>query len=129
MNILEEAKSHITESQIEDVMDSENSIEFDVGYYKGIFDFIKQMKETQVEYAVDDLVMNLGYYEAKYYCEEFTHKGKDICPSGDDESLIWIEDIPTKELEESTYKSLRILNDFVFSNLVISDKHKNTEGE
>ena len=129
MNILEEAKSHITESQIEDVMDSENSIEFDVGYYKGIFDFIKQMKETQVEYAVDDLVMNLGYYEAKYYCEEFTHKGKNICPSGDDESLIWIEDIPTKELEESTYKSLRILNDFVFSNLVISDKHKNTEGE
>lgn len=129
MNILEEAKSHITESQIEDVMDSENSIEFDVGYYKGIFDFIKQMKETQVEYAVDDLVMNLGYYEAKYYCEEFTHKGKDICPSGDDESLIWIEDIPTKELEESTYKSLRILNDFVFSNLVISDKHKNIEGE
>ena len=124
MNILDEAKSHITESQIEDVMDSENSIEFDVGYYKGIFDFIKQMKETQVEYAVDDLVMNLGYYEAKYYCEEFTHKGKDICPSGDDESLIWIEDIPTKELEESTYKSLRILNDFVFSNLVISDKHK-----
>lgn len=129
MNILEEAKSHITESQIEDVMDSENSIEFDVGYYKGIFDFIKQMKETQVEYAVDDLVMNLGYYEAKYYCEEFTHKGKDICPSGDDESLIWIEDIPTKELKESTYKSLRILNDFVFSNLVISDKHKNIEGE
>ena len=129
MNILEEAKSHITESQIEDVMDSENSIEFDVGYYKGIFDFIKQMKETQVEYAVDDLVMNLGYYEAKYYCEEFTHKGKNICPSGDDESLIWIEDIPTKELEESTYKSLRILNDFVFSNLVISDKHKNIEGE
>ena len=129
MNILDEAKSHITESQIEDVMDSENSIEFDVGYYKGIFDFIKQMKETQVEYAVDDLVMNLGYYEAKYYCEEFTHKGKDICPSGDDESLIWIEDIPTKELEESTYKSLRILNDFVFSNLVISDKHKNIEGE
>ena len=124
MNILDEAKSHITESQIEDVMDSENSIEFDVGYYKGIFDFIKQMKETQVEYAVDDLVMNLGYYEAKYYCEEFTHKGKNICPSGDDESLIWIEDIPTKELEESTYKSLRILNDFVFSNLVISDKHK-----
>ena len=51
MNILDEAKSHITESQIEDVMDSENSIEFDVGYYKGIFDFIKQMKETQVEYA------------------------------------------------------------------------------
>ena len=129
MNILDEAKSHITESQIEDVMDRENSIEFDVGYYKGIFDFIKQMKETQVEYAVDDLVMNLGYYEAKYYCEEFTHKGKDICPSGDDESLIWIEDIPTKELEESTYKSLRILNDFVFSNLVISDKHKNIEGE
>lgn len=129
MNILDEAKSHITESQIEDVMDSENSIEFDVGYYKGIFDFIKQMKETQVEYAVDDLVMNLGYYEAKYYCEEFTHKGKNICPSGDDESLIWIEDIPTKELEESTYKSLRILNDFVFSNLVISDKHKNIEGE
>lgn len=129
MNILDEAKSHITESQIEDVMDSENSIEFDVGYYKGIFDFIKQMKETQVEYAVDDLVMNLGYYEAKYYCEEFTHKGKNICPSGDDETLIWIEDIPTKELEESTYKSLRILNDFVFSNLVISDKHKNIEGE
>ena len=129
MNILDEAKSNITESQIEDVMDSENSIEFDVGYYKGIFDFIKQMKETQVEYAVDDLVMNLGYYEAKYYCEEFTHKGKNICPSGDDESLIWIEDIPTKELEESTYKSLRILNDFVFSNLVISDKHKNIEGE
>ena len=129
MNILDEAKSQITESQIEDVMDSENSIEFDVGYYKGIFDFIKQMKETQVEYAVDDLVMNLGYYEAKYYCEEFTHKGKNICPSGDDESLIWIEDILTKELEESTYKSLRILNDFVFSNLVISDKHKNIEGE
>ena len=56
MNILDEAKSHITESQIEDVMDSENSIEFDVGYYKGIFDFIKQMKETQGEYAVDDLL-------------------------------------------------------------------------
>ena len=129
MNILDEARSHITESQIEDVMDSESSIEFDVGYYKGIFDFIKQMKETQVEYAIDDLNMNLGYYEAKHYCEEFTHKGKNICPSGSDENLIWIEDIPIKELEESTYKSLRILNDFVFSNLVISDKHKKTEGE
>ena len=76
MNILDEAKSHITESQIEDVMDSENSIEFDVGYYKGIFDFIKQMKETQVEYAVDDLVMNLGYYEAKYTAKNLPIKEK-----------------------------------------------------
>ena len=123
--MLDEARSYITESQIEAVMDSENSTEFDVGFYRGILDFIKLMKETQVQYAIDDLVMNLGSYEAKYYCEEFKHKGKNICPYGDDENLIWIEDIPIKELEESTYKSLRILNDFVFSNLVISDKHKN----
>lgn len=129
MNILDEAKSHITESEIDEVLDSENTTEFNVGYYLGTLDFTRHIKKSQVEYAVDDLVMNLGYYEAKYYCEEFTHKGKNICPSGDDETLIWIEDIPTKELEESTYKSLRILNDFVFSNLVISDKHKKTEGE
>lgn len=129
MNMLDEARSHITKSQIEEVMDSESSIEFDVGFYKGILDLTQEMKKTQVEYAVDDLVMNLGYYEAKYYCEEFTHKGENICPSGSDESLICIEDIPIKELEESTYKSLRILNDFVFNNLVISDKHKNIEGE
>jgi len=38
-NLLQDAKAIITDEDIEEVMNSDNSKEFDVGYYKGLLDY------------------------------------------------------------------------------------------
>ena len=49
-NLLQDAKAIITDEDIEEVMNSDNSKEFDVGYYKGLLDYESKCQSIIWEY-------------------------------------------------------------------------------
>ena len=48
--IIQDAKEFITDEDIKEVMSSENSTEFDVGYYKGLLDYESKCQSILWEY-------------------------------------------------------------------------------
>jgi len=52
-NLLQDAKALITDEDIEEVMNSDNSKEFDVGYYKGLADYHEKAKDILWEYIFE----------------------------------------------------------------------------
>ena len=94
MKLLKDAKADLTDELIDVVLKSENTEEYDVGYYFGVKSVIQNKELSK---AVSSLSYLIGEHEEKHYSEYYD------CDKPDD--------IPTDELEEHAYKSIRILID------------------
>ena len=95
MKLLEDAKADLTDELIDVVLSREtDDKEFDVGYYFGVKAVIRNQELTK---AVDNLVDMFDEQEEKHYSECYD------CPNP--------SSIPTDELEEHAYKSIRTLID------------------
>tara|TARA_B100002019_G_scaffold60423_1_gene51785 strand:- start:2119 stop:2418 length:300 start_codon:yes stop_codon:yes gene_type:complete len=95
MKLLEDAKANLTDELIDVVLKSEtDDKEYDVGYYFGVKAVIQN---REISEAVGSLSYLIGEQEEKHYSEWYD------CDKPDD--------IPTDELEEHPYKSIRILID------------------
>jgi len=92
MKLLKEAKANLTEELIDVVLKSENNEEYDVGYYFGVKSVIQ---DEELRKAVGSLSYLIGEQEEKHYSEWYGVENPG--------------DIPTEELEEHAYKSIRIL--------------------
>ena len=95
MKLLKEAKANLTDELIDVVLNSENTEEYDVGYYFGVKSVIQN---EELRKAVGSLSYLIGEQEEKHYSEWYD------CDKPDD--------IPTDELDEHAYKSIRILVDY-----------------
>ena len=95
MKLLKDAKADLTDELIDVVLSREtDDKEFDVGFYFGVKSVIKNQELSK---AVGSLSNLLGQREEDHYSEWYD------CDKPDD--------IPTDELEEHPYKSIRILID------------------
>ena len=95
MKLLEDAKADLTDELIDVVLSREtDDKEFDVGFYFGVKSVIKN---EELSKAVGSLSYLIGEQEEKHYSEWYD------CDKPND--------IPTEELEEHAYKSIRILVD------------------
>ena len=95
MKLLKDAKADLTDELIDVVLSREtDDKEFDVGFYFGVKSVIKN---EELSKAVGSLSYLIGEQEEKHYSECYD------CPNP--------SSIPTDELEEHAYKSIRILVD------------------
>lgn len=95
MKLLKDAKADLTDELIDVVLSREtDDKEFDVGFYFGVKSVIKNKELSK---AVGSLSYLIGEQEEKHYSEWYD------CDKPND--------IPTEELEEHAYKSIRILVD------------------
>ena len=95
MKLLEDAKANLTDELIDVVLKSEtDDKEYDVGYYFGVKAVIQN---REISKAVGSLSYLIGEQEEKHYSEWYGVENPG--------------DIPTEELEEHAYKSIRILVD------------------
>ena len=95
MKLLIDAKADLTDELIDVVLKREtDDKEFDVGYYFGVSAVIQHREISQ---AVGSLSYLIGEQEEKHYSEWYGVENPG--------------DIPTEELEEHAYKSIRILVD------------------
>jgi|TARA_R100000482_G_scaffold124519_1_gene77609 hypothetical protein len=95
MKLLKDAKADLTDELIDVVLSREtDDKEFDVGFYFGVKSVIKN---EELSKAVGSLSYLIGEQEEKHYSEWYD------CDKPND--------IPTEELEEHAYKSIRILVD------------------
>ena len=95
MKLLIDAKADLTDELIDVVLSREtDDKEFDVGFYFGVKSVIKN---EELSKAVGSLSYLIGEQEEKHYSEWYD------CDKPND--------IPTEELEEHAYKSIRILVD------------------
>ena len=95
MKLLKDAKADLTDELIDVVLSREtDDKEFDVGFY---FVVKSVIKNKELSKAVGSLSYLIGEQEEKHYSEWYD------CDKPND--------IPTEELEEHAYKSIRILVD------------------
>ena len=94
MKLLEDAKANLSDELIDVVLNSENDEEYDVGYYFGVKAVIRN---KELRKAVGSLSSLIGEQEEKHYSEWCGVENPG--------------DIPTEELEEHAYKSIRVLVD------------------
>ena len=95
MKLLKDAKADLTDELIDVVLSREtDDKEFDVGFYFGVKSVIKN---EELSKAVGSLSYLIGEQEEKHYSEWYD------CDKPND--------IPTEELEEHAYKSIRVLVD------------------
>ena len=94
LELLKDSKENLTDEIIDSVLKSENDVEYDVGFHLGVKTVIQN---EQVKEAVGSLSHLIGEQEEKHYSEWYGVENPN--------------DIPTEELEEHAYRSIRILVD------------------
>ena len=94
LKLLEDSKENLTDEIIDSVLKSENDVEYDVGFYLGVKSVIQS---REISKAVGSLSYLIGEQEEKHYSEWYGVENPN--------------DIPTEELEEHAYRSIRILVD------------------